>query len=419
MIKVDRIYVLTTNEVIPSRVKEWREKLKSIPIHAPLELVACPHHATLQHSLSSHEYEEESLSVEDIQLATGHWNIWTSAFKDGLQCIMILEDPVVLSADHYHVLDTPEPWDIIYLGRESYSGDSPIGNGLVIPGYSHGSYAYLLTRSGMEKLLRSGFQRSIIPVQEFFSVMHGTHPKGISAMYEGILDILAPMKNLIESASDDHHEDVHPEEQLQYIPLHPELFEVADDNWATNYINPQIAHREFDLICDEPIANVYSFPLFASKFCREIIAEAEHFGKWTNYRYKDHPSIDIMLNSLGLDEIYSNVLRQYVYPLFRHKYQMHEGVCDGLKSQSFVVRYLAEEQRHLGLHNDACDISMIVTLNTEFDGGGTFFPKFGKLIRHEQPGYASIHPGFVGYVHGARPITRGRRYILASFFFRE
>lgn len=30
---------------------------------------------------------------------------------------------------------------------------------------------------------------------------------------------------------------------------------------------------------------------------------------------------------------------------------------------------------------------------------------------------SAIHPGLVGYYHGARPVTLGRRYILASFLF--
>jgi hypothetical protein len=200
------------------------------------------------------------------------------------------------------------------------------------------------------------------------------------------------------------------------------LFDYENDLWVRRYVNPQLVDREFDLICDEPIPNVYTFPLFTFTFCKEIVEEAEHYGHWTNYRYKNdaaHASIDLMLGSIGFDEIYKDVLRQYVHPLFVHKYQLSAQIAETLDAQHFVVRYLAEEQRHLGLHNDACDISMIVTLNTEFDGGGTFFPKFGKLIKPDQPGYASIHPGFIGYTHGARPITRGKRYILASFFFRK
>ena len=220
------------------------------------------------------------------------------------------------------------------------------------------------------------------------------------------------MKNFIEEDSGNDLDG--------YKPLHPQLFNLDfknDEAWVKKYINPQLVQREFDLICDEPIDNVYSFPLFTPLFCKEIIEEAEHFGEWTNYRGKEEAPIDIKLSSFGFDEVYSYALKTYLYPLIMHKYQLHGEGWKNLSSQNFIVRYLAENQGHLGLHNDGSYLSLIVTLNTEYEGGGTYFPKFKKLVKAGQAGHASVHPGLVGYLHGARPVTKGKRFILASFFF--
>jgi len=154
-------------------------------------------------------------------------------------------------------------------------------------------------------------------------------------------------------------------------------------------------------------------------FCKELIEEAEHYGKWMNYRHHDGPATDILLASFGFNEIYASMLRKYLYPLFYHHYQLQGEGWKDLKAQNFIVRYLAGQRAHLGLHNDGSYLSMVVTLNTDHDGGGTFFPKFKRLINPTRPGYATVHPGLVGFLHGARAVTKGKRYILASFFFPE
>lgn len=432
MIHVDKIYIIAFPGDAEKKKERWLKELQSVPLHAPVEIYEVPEEAGIQQVLLKESLRlteswplgtSASLTGEEISLAIGHWNVWQKAMKENLHSILVLEENFIAQSNHYHVLNTREPWEVIYLGRMAFAGDIPLKGGLVSPGYSHGSFAYLINRNGIQKLTQSGYDRQIIPVCEFLSVMQGTYPgEEVSTLFSGRLNILATMKNLIEqdvSLNSVVETAVSPE---GYQPRHPLLFDAFGDaaaNWVKKYVNLQLVQKEFDLICDEPIDNVYCFPLFTPLFCKEIIEEAEHYGQWTNYRHKDHPPIDIMLNSFGFNEIYSRVLREYLYPLFYHKYQLQGEILKNLISQNFVVRYLAEQQGHLGLHNDGSHISMIVTLNTDFEGGGTIFPKFKKLIKHEQPGYASIHPGFIGYLHGARPVTKGKRYILASFFFLE
>lgn len=379
---VDKVFIITTKNDLEKKTALFQKRLKAIP-------------------LIGAETQVEILDTPG-ELSAFHSRAWQKAAQEKHASVLVLEENFLPTANHYQVLDTDEPWDMIYLGRESHGADLPLEGGLVKPGASSGSFAYMLNRSAINKLVQG----------------HASQPSAPAAEQLATLclqsNVLAPMQNFIS---------IDKQWTLAlsgYQPRHPQLFEAfAGTNTAAikNYIHPQILQKEFDLICDEPIDNVFTFPLFTALFCRELIEEAEHYGQWTTYRGANSPSTDILLDSIGFNDGYCRALQTYVYPLFMHKYQLKGDGWIRLNAQNFIVRYLSEHQGHLGLHNDGSYISMVVTLNTEYEGGGTIFPKFKKLIKHDQPGYAAIHPGLVGYYHGARPVTKGRRYILASFMF--
>jgi len=93
-----------------------------------------------------------------------------------------------------------------------------------------------------------------------------------------------------------------------------------------------------------------------------------------------------------------------------------------LKGMPFIIRYTAQEGKNkgkgfggIGLHKDNSDISFILLLNDpkkDFSGGGTHFPILNKTIELEQ-GEVLVFSGQL--VHGAVPITRGKRFVLSGF----
>jgi hypothetical protein len=425
MIPIDKTFVLSLTPVHEKKRKLLESKLKSIPVisNVPWEIIELPQEEFLDEAIANnqlkvHDKQQIKTEWEEVSRAIGHWKAWQKAQAENHHSVLVLEEDFLPKGFHYHVLDAAPPCDLIYFGRTSHGGDIPFEGGLVQPVAGDGSFAYCIKSSGVSAFLSSGFDQQIIPVGEFMTTMHeGSSSDNGSPLYKGRISAVAPMKNFIEKDetwSSQGNDDGEP-----YAPLHLPLYSYgnSETEWVKKYLNRQLVQGEFDLICDEPINNVFSFPLFTPLFCREIIEEAEHYGRWTSYRGKDHDAIDIMLKSIGFDQIYSKVMKAYVYPLFCHKYQLQGDAWLRLNSQNFIVRYLADKQGHLGLHNDGSYLSMVVTLNTDHEGGGTFFPKFKKLIKHDQSGYASVHPGLMGYLHGARPVTKGKRYILASFFF--
>tara|TARA_Y100001963_G_C6748228_1_gene432705 strand:+ start:1067 stop:1675 length:609 start_codon:yes stop_codon:yes gene_type:complete len=172
--------------------------------------------------------------------------------------------------------------------------------------------------------------------------------------------------------------------------------------------------KEWDLIIDEVAENIYSWPLLSPWFCEDIINAAECSGKWTEGRHDFYPTNDMLLTQIGLNDIYSEILKEYVYPAAIHKWKLEGKTWNELSFENFIIKYLPNQQSHLSLHHDSSKITSIVTLNENFKGGGTYFER-QKFLLKNPTGHVSIHPGNITHRHGARPITEGVRYVLVTF----
>ena len=162
--------------------------------------------------------------------------------------------------------------------------------------------------------------------------------------------------------------------------------------------------------------NILEFQLFTDKFCKEAIALAEVLDKWTIDRHEFYPTNDVLLPELGLDAIYSRVLKEVIYPLCIHYWKLEGTQWHNMQSENFLARYTTDRQSHLSLHHDFSHITMVVKLNDEFEGGGTWFPKYGVLSNPKNVGVATLHPGMVTHLHGARPISAGEEIHLCIIY---
>ena len=196
-------------------------------------------------------------------------------------------------------------------------------------------------------------------------------------------------------------------------------FEILDDSdweaWKEKYINLSVSKGEYDLMVSDKGDNVYEFPLFTPKFCKEAVALAEAKNKWTIDRHEFYPTNDVLLHEIGLDDIYNRVLHEVVRPLAIHLWNLEGKSWDAFSNENFMARYTTNRQSHLSLHHDRSHLTMVIKLNDEFSGGGTWFPKYQKLSNPAEIGTAVLHPGMITHRHGARPITLGKRYICVSF----
>jgi len=200
--------------------------------------------------------------------------------------------------------------------------------------------------------------------------------------------------------------------------LHPELYSYYDnpEEWKNKFVTYSARTKEWDLIVDEPIMNIFTFPLFTPEFCKMIREEAEYSNDWTVNRHEFYPTTDMVLETIGMHDIYMEVLREYVMPVSIYMWELEGKGWDSLSSENFLAKYTPNAQGHLSIHHDASNITCLVQLSNqdEYEGGGTLFKRQKALLKNEI-GYVTIHPGNITHKHGAKAVTSGTRYIIVSF----
>ena len=186
------------------------------------------------------------------------------------------------------------------------------------------------------------------------------------------------------------------------------------DAWVKKYIAPGTRSGEIDLVVEQLGPEIYHFPLFTQTFCQELIALAEQKAEWKTSRHDFYPTTDVLLTTLGINTLYHKILRQFCHPVARRRWRL-EGKRweESIYEESFMARYRAEDQQLLSIHQDFADYTFTVGLNTNFEGGGTWFPR-QQVLANPKNGYCTLFPG-ITHPHGGRPTTQGTRYIIVSF----
>jgi hypothetical protein len=147
-----------------------------------------------------------------------------------------------------------------------------------------------------------------------------------------------------------------------------------------------------------------------------IREEVEFANNWTVDRHQNYPTTDMLLETIGMNQIYMEVLREYVMQFSTYMWALEGNGWNTMFSENFLAKYTHDAQGHLSIHHDSSDITCLVQLSDldEYDGGGTWFRRQKKLVKNPI-GYCTIHPGNITHKHGARAVTRGTRYIIVSF----
>ena len=200
--------------------------------------------------------------------------------------------------------------------------------------------------------------------------------------------------------------------------MHPELHTYFDDKkkWEERFLTPELRSKNWDLYANEEIPNIYTIPAFTEEFCDFMIEEAEASNEWTVDRHENYPTTDMLLNTIGMNEIYMEVLREYVMQFSTYIWALEGRGWSTMVSENFLAKYTPNAQGHLSIHHDSSDVTCLVQLSdlNEYEGGGTWFRRQKKLVK-SPIGYCTIHPGNITHKHGARAVTNGTRYIIVSF----
>lgn len=199
-------------------------------------------------------------------------------------------------------------------------------------------------------------------------------------------------------------------------PIHPELYTYFDnpEEWEKRFLKPELRSKNWELYLYEELPNIYTIPAFTEEFCDFIIDEAESCNCWTVDRHESYPTTDMILQTIGLGATYHQILKKYFWELAVKAYKLEEKSWLDMNSENFIARYHPYAQYHLSLHHDASQITTVVTLNEDFEGGGTYFPNQNAKLKGKK-GDVSIHPGQITHWHGGLPVEAGQRYIIVSF----
>ena len=368
----------------------------------------------------------------EVGCMLSHYDCIYSGYKDGFKNILVLEE------DFYSLgkFPTQEEMDsipvdasIIYLDRSQLWGDvleTRINKHITEVGYTYNTHAYIITRKGMKEIIESSILDNIIASDEFFSAINGTSDRldAVKIFNNPEFKAYALNGGYIGQKSTTQENSL-TEFTPEYInslvddDSYGRKWQIQDDSnwgeWSKKYIHPLILSKEYDLIVDEFAPHVYTFPFFTKEFCDELVALSEEFP-WVNDRHEFYPTTDNLLEVLGMDKIYNRVINDYVRPLAINRFQLEGKAWDSLRDESFIIRYKPDEQAHLGIHHDHGSITTLVNLNPgQFEGGGTYFPKFKHLANPKEIGAMTLHPSNITHKHGARPVTKGTRYVVVSF----
>ncbi len=374
---------------------------------------------------STNEWYKRDMTIGEIGCALSHIRIWQMIAAGEEERVLVLEEDFKnISGKSINEIDlskVDQDWDLIYLGRNAFKLDKEekVNEDLNKALFSYNAHSYVITKSAAKKMLSyKSLLSNLIPTDEMLPAMYDKHPrKDIDKLFkEKKLKAYGVNKDWISQTSNKQTSTTSNESLL---PDPKPYYEILDDSdweeWKSKYINLTILKGEYDLMVDDLGDNIYEFPLFTEKFCREAVSLAEAENKWTEARHEFYPTNDVLCQDLGLQQIYERVVKEVVCPLCIHTWTLEGKGWPNMSSENFIARYTTVKQSHLSLHHDSSDITMVVKLNDEFDGGGTWFPRSKILANPERVGTASIHPGQVSHIHGARPIYSGRRYVLISF----
>ena len=141
----------------------------------------------------------------------------------------------------------------------------------------------------------------------------------------------------------------------------------------SRYLHPNYSTSlEADTKVEEPCPDVFWFPIFTEKFCEELVAEAEHYGEWSDGSnadsrlesgYEAVPTRDIHMRQLGLDTEWLHILDTYVRPLQETVFPEYTQRPPRSR-MNFLVRYRPEEQSSLRPHHDTSTYTINIALNT-------------------------------------------------------
>ncbi len=206
---IDNIYIISLDSD-PEFIKSCRHRLKqlNIPINSGVTnniriganqgdnilkvLKGLKKYPNWNLKTSETKFWNRDITAGEVGCVTSHMNMWAEFSKSKNNIGLFLEQDFQseFESTNWGVFNEIKnyDWDIILLGRHSLGEDSEVNlNYFIKPGYSYQAHAYLLSKKGVDKLIRYYFprlSRDLIPTDEFLPATFTKHPRAdIEEMY--------------------------------------------------------------------------------------------------------------------------------------------------------------------------------------------------------------------------------------------
>ena len=134
------------------------------------------------------QFWHRDVTLGEIGCALSHIAIWEDAYKNGYENILVYEDDIVFKSKmDWSLLDKlkKQNYDLFYLGRMLQDGfdgvlDTPFDDDIVKPHYSYQTHAYMLSKSGIKKLVKNHlpkYKTMLFPVDELLPALYCETPR--------------------------------------------------------------------------------------------------------------------------------------------------------------------------------------------------------------------------------------------------
>jgi len=215
--------------------------------------------------------------------------------------------------------------------------------------------------------------------------------------------------------------------------LHPDIYQYSE-----KHLVKSAQARKAKVV--EAAEQIYTFELFTPEFCRKLIEEAEFQGGWEtgvdnesglgmmkidsklleSSRVENEKDTTLSLKSFpstktkSLTKTIQETNKKHVAPLID---KLWKSFSVERYDQPYLLKYEPDKVNKMNLHYDLETVAMVVYLNTDYAGGGTYFPRWKFRMQPAKPGQAAMWPGGVSHEHIGLPTTGGVRYLLCCAFF--
>ena len=118
------------------------------------------------------------LTKGEIGCSLSHWLLWKKIAELDLKNAIIIEDDALFTNISPEKVNEIEKYlessELLYLGRKVFNtNEEPIDEFVSKPNFSYWTIGYAISNKGANSLSKSGFERALIPVDEFLPYTYG------------------------------------------------------------------------------------------------------------------------------------------------------------------------------------------------------------------------------------------------------